>query len=515
MVEIALPQQVREPPAGAGAPSPPRPDEPRAEATAEPVAVGRFAGVLRVAARLEALAMVGATLLACSEVATSYAASLADTRPIPGVRLGGYAVGELDDAALHGVAHGAVTAALERPLVLRAAEAETTSSARALGAVPEPEHAIADVRAVGRTGEPLADLQIRIQAQRSGIDVPVSYRFEESKALGELLALAPAVERPSLPTTLDLERRRVEPARRGTALLAHDALSAVAIGLAAGKDTIELPVALKPPVADDPLAAYAELDIGTMLGSFDTPYSTEAKEADRSFNVKVGATKVSGMVLLPGETFSFNDRVGPRTQENGFRYGGGITAGELVDVLGGGICQVSSTLYGAAFFAGLEIVSHRPHSRPSNYVDMGLDATVVWPDVDLRLRNPYDFPVVLHMVARQGKVHAEVLGARRPYQIAFERDLVEAIPHRTIYRDDASLRAGTQVTSQRGMRGFKVKRTRKIYQAGELVREEPVELSYPSTSEIIRRGTNPAGAEPEVKQLPPLRDPAAHLRIVQ
>src|SRR5262249_2603034 len=159
------------------------------------------------------------------------------------------------------------------------------------------------------------------------------------------------------------------------------------------------PVAEKPAVADDPLAAYADLDIGTMLGSFDTPYSLEPKEADRTFNLKVGATKVSGMVLLPGESFSFNDRVGPRTQENGFRYGGGITAGELVDVLGGGICQVSSTLYGASFFAGLEIVTHHPHSRPSSYVDMGLDATVVWPDVDLRLRNAYDFPVVLYMVA--------------------------------------------------------------------------------------------------------------------
>jgi uncharacterized protein YabE (DUF348 family) len=112
-------------------------------------------------------------------------------------------------------------------------------------------------------------------------------------------------------------------------------------------------------------------------------------------------------------------------------------------------------------------------------------------------------------------VHAEVLGARRPYQIAFERELVQAIPHRTIFRDDSHLRAGAQVTSQRGMRGFKVQRTRKIYQAGELVREEPVELNYPSTSEIVRRGTNPAGAEPEAKTLPPLRDPAAHLRIVQ
>ena len=504
MIEIALPPHA--PPVGE--PAEPCAPSPAARTTAP-------SRLLRAAARLEALAMMGALALGVSEVHAAYRASLDETRPVAGVKLGGYAVGGLDDASLQAVATAAVQAALERPLVLRAADAETTSSARALGAVPEPEHAIDDVRAIGRTGSPLADLATRVQAQRSGVDVPITWRFDESRALAELLALAPAVERPSLPTRLDLERRRVEPAQRGTALLAHDALSAVAIGLASGRTAIDLPVAHKPPVADDPLAEYADLDIGTMLGSFDTPYSLEAKEADRSFNLKVGATKVSGMVLLPGETFSFNDRVGPRTQENGFRYGGGITAGELVDVLGGGICQVSSTLYGAAFFSGLEIVTHHPHSRPSSYVDMALDATVVWPDTDLRLRNPYDFPVVLYMVARQGKVHAEVLGARRPYQIAFERELVEATPHRTIFRDDANLRTGAQVVSQRGMRGFKVKRTRKIYQAGELVREEAKEVSYPSTSEIVRRGTNPAGAEPEKKTLPPLRDPAAHLRIVQ
>ena len=102
-----------------------------------------------------------------------------------------------------------------------------------------------------------------------------------------------------------------------------------------------------------------------------------------------------------------------------------------------------------------------------------------------------------------------------PWQVAFERDLVEVVPYRTIFRDDASLQTGARVTSQRGMRGFKVTRTRKVYQAGELLREEPETLSYPSTTEIVRRGTNPTGTTPEAKVLAPLRDPSAHLRIMQ
>jgi vancomycin resistance protein YoaR len=508
MVEIALRQRT-----GAAEPAPPAPA--RVRGTPGTAGTGGASPWRARGARVEALAMSAALVVAVGAAAGAYRESLARTEAIPGVRIGGLPVGGVDpDAALF-LSSTAAQATLDRPLTLSVGEAEFVSSPRALGAVADPQLAAEQLPGLGRSGDPLADLQVRLHAQRVGIDLPVGYRFDDARALATLLDIAPSVDRPSLPTRLDLERRKVEPARIGTALLPHDALSAIAIGLASGATAIDLPVHHKPPVPEDPLAAFADLDIGTVIGSFDTPYSLEAKEADRAFNLKVGATKLAGFVLLPGETFSFNDVVGPRTPENGFRYGGGITGGELVDVLGGGICQISSTLYGASFFAGLEVVEHRPHSRPSSYVDMGLDATVVWPDVDLRLRNPFDFPVVFHMVVRQGKVHAEVLGARRPWQVAFERQLVEALPHGTIFRNDDGLRAGTKVISQRGMRGFKVKRTRKIYQAGDLLREESRELTYPPTTEIVRHGTSPNGVVPESKPHTPLRDPAPHLRIVQ
>ena len=262
-------------------------------------------------------------------------------------------------------------------------------------------------------------------------------------------------------------------------------------------------------------AAYAAegLDVSVVLGSFDTPY--QMSDGDRTHNLKVGAASLDGTVLMPHELFSFNEVVGPRTPEAGYRYATGIAAGQLVDTEGGGICQVSSTLFGAAFFAGLEIVRARPHSRPSSYVDMGLDSTVVYPDIDMKLRNPFDFPVVLHMTVSQGKVRAEVLGPRRPYQVAFERELKERLPYETVWRNDDRLRSGTESVAQRGMRGFKIERRRKLYQGGEVVATETWELSYPPTTEILRRGTNPAGEVPESKPATPLRDPAPQLRIVQ
>ena len=232
-------------------------------------------------------------------------------------------------------------------------------------------------------------------------------RFNEAPALDRLLAIAPGVERPSLPTRLDLDGRKVMPAARGTALLPYDSLSNVAIGLAAGQREIDLVVQQKPPVDEDPLAELAaSLDVGTALGQFSTSYHNDAQHSSRNHNLKLGAAAIDGFVLMPGETFSFNEVVGDRSAEAGYRYAPGITAGELVDVLGGGICQVASSLFGAAYFGGLEVVAARPHSRPSSYVDMGLDATVVYASVDLVVRNPYDFSVVLHMSANAGQVRA-------------------------------------------------------------------------------------------------------------
>ena len=469
----------------------------------------------RWAVRLETLALGAGIAVALAGMVDAYGeAQRADT-VLPGVKLGGHDVGGFDNATVLVIAAAAGQVSLDRPMTLVAGEVEVTTTARALGAVPVPESAVDPALALGRSGNPLEDLASRMAAQHGQVDLQVGHRFDESRALAQLIALAPEVDRPSLPTRLDLEGRKVEPARRGTALLPHDSLSSVAVGLARGSDRIDLVVQPKPPVAD-PLATIAgELDIAIVLGSFDTPYSQDASERDRNHNLEVGSAAVDGLVVMPGETFSFNASVGPRSAEAGYRYATGITSGELVDVLGGGICQVSSTLFGAGFFAGLEIVQARPHSRPSNYVDMGLDSTVVYPTIDLVLRNPYEFPVVFHMKVSQGKVRAEVLGPRRPYQVEFERELQDVLPYKTIWREDDRLRVGTEDVVQGGRRGFKLQRRRKFYQGGEVVKTETHELSYPPTTEILRRGNNPAGEVPEKKKRISLRDPAPALRIRQ
>ena len=491
--------------------SSPEPTPSSAPEPAEPPRSGLWAAL----AGAESIAMFAASVAAAAVLVGAWESSQTGGAPVPGLRIGGVEVGGLEPDALAAVAAEVGEGTLDRELTLKAGELTTTTTARALGARPEPTAVVADAQSFGRSGDLLADLHARAQARAGQVDLRVGMRFDERLALAQLLELAPDVDTMSLPTRLDLEARKVVPAQRGTALLPYDSLSSVALGLASGADEIDLAIAYKPPV-EDPLGELADaLDVGVVLGSFSTPYSMDGDHGDRTFNLKVGAAALDGHVLMPGETFSFNDVVGDRGAENGYRWAPGISGGQIIDVLGGGICQVASTMFGASYFAGLEVVHARPHSRPSSYVDMGLDATVVWDSVDLVLRNPYEFPVVIHMTVSQGQVHAEILGPQRPYQIAFERTLEDTRPYETVYRADPKLRAGAEVVVQRGMRGFKLERVRKFYRGGEVEREETWELDYPPTREIIRVGTNPTGELPESTAKPPLRDPVASMRIMQ
>src|SRR5262249_48881565 len=149
----------------------------------------------------------------------------------------------------------------------------------------------------------------------------------------------------------------------------------------------------------EPKRTAAQLEgvrFDAVLGWFETRYSTAKKDETRTYNLRLAASKLDGIALLPGETFDFNAVVGPRDEAHGFRVAPVIAEGELVDGIGGGTCQISGTLHAAALFGGLDIVERYPHSRPSAYIKLGLDATVAYPNIDFRFKNPFDFPVVLH-----------------------------------------------------------------------------------------------------------------------
>jgi vancomycin resistance protein YoaR len=323
-------------------------------------------------------------------------------------------------------------------------------------------------------------------AHATSVALPVPVATDATAALPALYKLKDAIDRAPVDARIDLETKRMLPEQPGRWLDVWGTLARIDDALAHGRDEVEAVVATKPPRVG--VAQMGDVAFADVLGWFETRYNPDKKHEARTYNLRLAASKLDGHVIMPGETFDFNDVVGPRDEANGYRVAPVIAQGELVDGIGGGTCQIAGTLHGAALFSGLEIVERHPHTRPSGYIKMGLDATVVYPTITLRLKNGFAFPVVLHETVRDGVVRAEVLGPKRTRTVTFIRKIDEVTPFQEVERPDPKLPDGVKVLSQRGIPGFKIHRYRVVRDGPFAVREKWNDV-YPPTTQIIRVGT--------------------------
>ncbi len=132
----------------------------------------------------------------------------------------------------------------------------------------------------------------------------------------------------------------------------------------------------------------------------------------RNDNLKVATSFINGTILLPGETFSYNDTLGDITVDKGYQYGDAYSGGDVVTVLGGGVCQVASTIYATTLFTNLEIVERRNHSLLIGYLPLGYDATVYSPVQDFKFKNNRDYPIRIDAAAKNGTVYVQIYGTK-------------------------------------------------------------------------------------------------------
>ncbi len=186
-----------------------------------------------------------------------------------------------------------------------------------------------------------------------------------------------------------------------------------------------------------PEVTKAELQAFTALRArFSTSYATS--QEGRKHNVALAAQSVSGVRLNNGQTFSFNGVVGARTEQNGYRSAKIIEGGKFVDGVGGGVCQVSTTLYNAALLAGLTVTEQHPHSLAVGYVEPSFDAMVSSGSSDLKFVNDTGGPVFLRMTADGSTLTAEVYGLKSTVAVQRKSVTVQKIepPPRTEVEDD-------------------------------------------------------------------------------
>lgn len=319
------------------------------------------------------------------------------------------------------------------------------------------------------------------------LPLPLSLDFD--KARGHLADLKERADRRSARARYDVTRKEVIAHVDGRSLDIEQTLLDLQRAVESGSFRIEAAFVEQP--ASRTASEIEKLRFDTVLGHFETRYSQAQKAEDRTFNLRLAASRLNGTVLFPGETFDFNEVVGPRDEAHGYRVATVIADGELVDGIGGGTCQISGTLHGAAFFAGLEIVERYPHTRPSSYIKMGMDATVVYPTITFRVRNSFDFPVVLHQEVEGGIVRAEVRGAPVDQVVSLIRRINDVIPYEELERADPTLPKGHRILAQRGIPGFRLHRYRTIRRGSHTTREKWRDV-YPPTAQLIRVGSGDA-----------------------
>ena len=243
----------------------------------------------------------------------------------------------------------------------------------------------------------------------------------------------------------------------------------------------------KPKVTIEQIGSEAFPD---QLSTFTTRF--DESDRDRSTNLRIACQKINGKVLMPGETFSYNQTLGARTAAAGYKNGKVYEGGEVVDGIGGGICQISSTLYNAVLMANLQTVERRNHQFVTSYIGPGRDATVVYGAIDFKFKNTRKYPVRLKASAVNGIATVTVYGIKEEneYTFKFETRTIETIPFTTNYEEDGALDVGTEKIKRKGSNGIKTETYIVKMQDGKVVSRNLLSRdTYSAMSRIVIKGT--------------------------
>jgi len=348
---------------------------------------------------------------------------------------------------------------------------------------------------VGRNGAMPQRARDLVWAASGKFRLEPALLFGQPSARDTLTRLAQLVSREPADASLTLQGDDVlvQPEKSGTELDMDTILQQLQEIARTGKpgDYI-LPVKLKRPT----VTASDLQGFNCVLGGFSTSFAGSSSQ--RSHNIAVAAGALNGTLIAPGQVFSFNAIVGPRSSETGYKTAPIYQGGKVVPGIGGGVCQVSSTTYNALLLSGFDIVQRSNHAMPVHYLPPGRDATVVYGAIDLKARNPYPNPAYL-MAGVTGKtVWVKVLGdsADKPV-VSLSSEVTGDIPFSIIEKEDPSLPPGKTKVDQKGSNGKTSVAYRKIKRPGQPEKTEVLSRdSYRPMNKIILVGPKPPANAP-------------------
>lgn len=266
-------------------------------------------------------------------------------------------------------------------------------------------------------------------------------------------------------------------------------------------------------------AAYYSA-IQDTLGSYSTEFS--ASNEPRTENLRVASGMINGTVVHPGEVFSTHAAISPITRANGYKEAGVYVSGKVDTGVGGGVCQISTTLYNAVLFSELELVERFPHSMTVSYVPKGRDAAIAGTVKDFKFKNDSDYPVYIQSYLSKGKVYMIIYGKDERSagrKVEFETVITSTItPPPEKIEEDNTLPVGTRIVTQEAKKGYKVKVYKMVYENDQLISKDLLNSSsYIATPAYITVGTKQSAdillpGEPIVETIEPVEtDPVTEI----
>ncbi len=343
---------------------------------------------------------------------------------------------------------------------------------------------------LGKGGNWWTRAWIKWQVKKKGYDVPLYLKLEKGKAFHTLHLLARPWRKEPQDARLMITRNDkvvILPEIEGKSINVPAVLEDLENKV---KSPAQEPITLtltfqreKPSRTVQDLEAYK---ITGLIAQFSTQFNPG--NISRSENIRLAALALNNQFLKPGQQFSFNEVVGPRTKEAGYNEATIIQNNEFVPGVGGGVCQVSTTLYNTVLRANLKIIERSPHSLIIPYVKPGLDATVVYGYKDFKFLNNSEGCLLIKTAVYQNTITCKIYGFTKPERkIVIKSFQEKVIEPQTIFREDPTVPKGKYIVERKGSQGFYIRVERHVYDNGQLVHAEVISRDfYPPVHRIIR-----------------------------
>ena len=422
------------------------------------------------------------------------AAIISRTTMLPGTTVNGIDIGGMTLSE----AEAAVNAALQQQaaainLTLLNGTDPIAVTAEDVTAVFDPASVLQDAYNLVRDSLNYEETMAKVQdiaANGAAFTVPLT--LEEGSVMAYVESLAQDIDTPAVNatvTTVDKKLSYTEE-QKGRGIDQTALVAAILAADASAGQSIAIPM-----VETEPALTKEMLETQYVLrGSFTTSFS--GSTSNRKFNIRKGAELINGTVLQPGEVFSTNGVLGTRTTANGWKMAGAYESGDVVQQAGGGVCQLSSTLYNACLYADLKIVYRQNHSMPVSYVKKGRDATInsVGNIIDYQFSNNTSGPIVVISYTEGNNLHMEIYGL--PFETE-EYDKIEITTKKLktisittkITYDDTKSEDYEEVTFK-GSTGYVYETFKEYYKGSKLVKTESLgQSNYKMFQEEVTKGT--------------------------